>query len=97
MSNWRELGYVPNSDDEDSDGALSTQEDTIPGDLGPKNGSDIGIENADSSPRGELVGGKEGMVVELGGSDMVAAAQYVGPVEVISVLSNVAGLELTFY
>jgi hypothetical protein len=27
MTNWRELGFVPNSDDEDSDTALSTQDD----------------------------------------------------------------------
>lgn len=50
MTNWRELGFVPNSDDEDSDTALSTQED------GEEFGNEIQVANKTKERGNELAG-----------------------------------------
>ncbi|KAI5846575.1 hypothetical protein DFP73DRAFT_623998 [Morchella snyderi] len=50
MTNWRELGFVPNSDDEDSDTALSTQED------GEEFGHEIQVVNKTKERGNEIAG-----------------------------------------
>ncbi|KAL7267925.1 hypothetical protein RUND412_009473 [Rhizina undulata] len=51
MTNWRERGYVPASDGEESDGELSTQEDQEPFDIQSERNTPDEVENGDAVSR----------------------------------------------
>lgn len=90
MTNWRELGYVPNSDDEDiSDGELSTQEEVNVGDVGPENesGTEDGI--VEDLPKGgvavetqEVEGSEEVRTVGPVASGEAVASQHIEEVNI---------------